>query len=67
MSLIYIVVTFGFDPSDYSIDESGGSQTVSVVLTGAIDRALRFNVSANTNEANPNATATGNNCYQYHS
>ena len=66
MSLIYTVVTFGFDPSDYSIDESGGSQTVSVVRTGAIDGALRFFVSADTDEANPDATATGNNCYRYH-
>ena len=58
VSLIYTVITFGFDPSDYSIDESGGSQTVSVVRTGAIDGALTFNITAGT-EANPNATATG--------
>ena len=62
MSLIYTVVTFGFDPSDYSIDESGGSQTVSVVRTGAIDGDLRFFISANTDDA----TATDNNYYQYH-
>ena len=61
MSLIYTVVIFGFDRLDYSIDESGGSQTVSVVRTGVIDGAHRFFVSAKTDEANPDATATGNN------
>ena len=66
MSLIYAVVIFGFNPSDYSIDESVCSQTVSVVHTGAIDRVLRFFISANTDEANPDATATGNNYYEPH-